>query len=149
MEHCRLELKVTAKAEAPFASTNKMLDTVYGTAIDGVECLFSEARSSSSTVAMQQLWHLGFEYARDVCRLGLRAPEAARLQKLVREYEKDYRSLNDSASPHNPQIVRVLSGSSLRRSRSFENMQPTTPSNERYMYAFTRQSKSASDLSVC
>jgi hypothetical protein len=71
----------------------------------------------------------------------------ARLQKLVREYESDYRSLTtDCATPENPQVVRVLSGSSLRRSRSFENVQPITPSNERYLFAFTRQSKSASDI---
>eukprot|EP01046_Picozoa_sp_COSAG06_P028624 COSAG06_NODE_2593_length_6607_cov_2.577904_2_plen_377_part_00 len=88
----------------------------------------------------------GFEYARDVCRLGLRAPEAARLQKLVREYKSDFRSLTDCATPENPQVVRVLSGSSLRRSRSFDNVQPITPSNERYLFAFTRQSKSASDV---
>eukprot|EP01046_Picozoa_sp_COSAG06_P028625 COSAG06_NODE_2593_length_6607_cov_2.577904_3_plen_84_part_00 len=59
MEHCSVELEVTAKAEAPFASTNRMLDRVYDTAIGGVECLFMEAGRSTSTVAAQRLWILG------------------------------------------------------------------------------------------
>jgi hypothetical protein len=61
MEHCSVELEITAKAEAPFASTNRMLDRVYDTAIDGVERLFVEAGHSTSTVAAQRLWILGKE----------------------------------------------------------------------------------------
>ena len=50
---CGVDLTVMAKAEAPFSSTNRTLDTVYDTAIDGVECLFEEAKRSRNTVRAQ------------------------------------------------------------------------------------------------
>ena len=48
---CGVDLTVTARAEAAFSSTNRMLDTVYDTAIDGVACLFAEAKRSKNTVS--------------------------------------------------------------------------------------------------
>ena len=47
---CGVDLTVTARAEAAFSSTNRMLDSVYDTAIDGVACLFAEAKRSKNTV---------------------------------------------------------------------------------------------------
>ena len=44
-------------------------------------------------MAAQRLWSVAFEYARDVCRLGLRSKEADRLNELLQEYQPAYQEL--------------------------------------------------------